>query len=170
MHRHADRKEFSTRGNKELCCGISVPPVMAHKWWIVLSRVSRGPRKDEIDRNWQDGSRRIELKRVWDLCPPPLSRIYSLIDISLLSASWKFLFPEGYCTLSNFFPRRLCAKFFKIVASYSAFSLSFLFRKKSCFLLRKWLRFLPEFKSNEKLIIIITVFNSVKVLYYKTDG
>lgn len=153
MRRHADRKEFSTRGNKELCCGISVPPVMAHKWWIVLSRVSRGPRKDEIDRNWQDGSWRIELKRVWDLC----SRIYPLIDISLLSASWKFVFPEGNCTLSNFFPRRLCAKFFKIVASYSAFSLSFLFRKKSCFLLRKWLRFLPEFKSNEKLIIIITI-------------
>lgn len=104
MHRHADRKEFSTRGNKELCCGISVPPVMAHKWWIVLSRVSWGPRKDEIDRNWQDGSWRIELKRVWNL-PPPLSRIYPLIDISLLSASWKFVFPEGYCTLSNFFPR-----------------------------------------------------------------
>lgn len=166
MHRHADRKEFSTRGNKELCCGISVPPVMAHKWWIVLSRVSWGPRKDEIDRNWQDGSWRIELKRVWDLysfiANLPFDRYFLAISIVEIRLSRRILYPFQFFSS--------CAKFFKIVASYSAFSLSFLFRKKSCFLLRKWLRFLPEFKSNEKLIIIITVFNSVKVLYYKTDG
>lgn len=134
MHRHADRKEFSTRGNKELCCGISVPPVMAHKWWIVLSRVSREPRKDEIDRNWQDGSRRIELKRVWDLCPPPLSRIYPLIDISLLSASWKFVFPEGYCTPFPIFFLGVCARnFLKLSLLTPRFLFLFSFERKVVF-------------------------------------
>lgn len=88
-------KNFRHVVTRKLCCGISVPPVMARKWWIVLSRVSReDPEIDRMDReesNWNE----FETSAL-------LSRIYPLIDIPLLPASWKFVFPQG-CTLSNFF-------------------------------------------------------------------
>lgn len=88
-------KNFRHVVTRKLCCGISVPSVMARKWWIVLSRVSReDPEIDRMDReesNWNE----FETSAL-------LSWIYPLIDIPLLPASWKFVFPQG-CTLSNFF-------------------------------------------------------------------
>lgn len=89
-------RNFTHVVTKKLCCGISVPPMMARKWWIVLSRVSReDPEIDRMDReesNWNE----FETSAL-------LSRIYPLIDISLLPSIVEIRFSTRMYSFQFFF-------------------------------------------------------------------